>query len=77
MLADPFTWVLVALIGIVSIVVGLRRREPLWAIALNVMGASVLLLGIGYAIRLGDEAFLAVALVTGGLALMAEVNAPT
>ncbi len=73
-LVDPATWMVVAVIVVLSIVFGRLRREPAWVIATNTVGAGTFLIGIRWATALSTEAFFAAALATGGFALWAEAT---
>jgi hypothetical protein len=73
-LTDQFTWIILAIAAAVMIAFGIRRREPAWAIGANLVAMSAFLLGFGLASRLGDEAFLAAALASGGLGLAVEIS---
>ena len=74
LLADPYTWALVGIVAVVALVAGLLRHEPWWAIVLTAMGASALFIGLSWAGRIGDEAFGAAALASGGFAIWATAT---
>lgn len=75
LLLDPITAVAVLLLAGAALVFGRLRREPWWAIALTAVGATAFLLGLRWAGSLGQEAFAAAALTSGGMAVWAEVAA--
>ena len=74
-LLDPYTWVTAGFIVAVAIAFGRLRHEPWWAVAATAIGANAFLAGIRWAGTLGDEAFWAAALATGGFGLWTEVAA--
>ena len=56
---SPGLIVLIPAATVVTIVIGRRRHDPPGAIALNVIGFAIFLLGLNWAGNLGREAFLA------------------
>lgn len=56
-------------LSVFAIIVGRMRREPWWVTAMTIGGVGGFYLGSRWAILLGDEAFFAVVLATGGMGL--------
>jgi hypothetical protein len=57
---DVTTVVIVIGVTAFAVVVGLRRRQPLWAVAVTAAGVAVFLLAIRWAIEIGNGADVAV-----------------
>ena len=66
--------VLVCLIMLVVAMSGLRRREPMWVIAGEVVGFGLLAFGIRWAAAIGQEALLAAFLAGAGSAVWAQAE---
>ena len=69
---DPLTWITVGVIAAVAVIFSRIRHQPWWIAAMAAVGVSAFLMGMRWAISLGDETFWAAALATGGMALWGE-----
>lgn len=72
-LLDPYMWAAFAIFVVVAVVFGRMRHDPWWAVAVTAVGATTFLLGLRWAGNIGNEAFWAAALASGGTAAWAEM----